>query len=114
METFTARRAYEIAAGFQKRGVPVIMGGIHPTLAPEEAKAHCDSVFTGDAEVLWLKVLEDARRGELAPFYRAGTAPIPQPGHEEALSESREGGTQTTKPGTALAARSIWGATSHP
>ena len=53
VETFTARRAYEISSEYRKRGVPVIMGGIHPTLAPREAKEHCDSVYTGDAEHLW-------------------------------------------------------------
>lgn len=79
VETFTARRAYEIAARFRQRGVPVIMGGIHPTLIPQEAKEHCDSVYTGDGEPLWNKVLEDVRRGELAPFYQAPAA-IPQAG----------------------------------
>lgn len=79
VETFTARRAYEIAAGYRRRGVPVIMGGIHPTLVPREAKEHCDSVYTGDAERLWKQVLEDARGGRLAPFYHAPPSD-PQPG----------------------------------
>ena len=79
VETFTARRAYEIASEYRQRGVPVILGGIHPTLIPEEAKKHCDSVYTGDAEHLWPKVLDDVRRGELAPFYHSPAA-IPQPG----------------------------------
>lgn len=42
VETFTARRAYEISAEFRRRGVPVILGGIHPTLIPEEAAGHAD------------------------------------------------------------------------
>ena len=50
VETFTARRVYELARECQRRGVPVIMGGIHPTLIPQEAKEHCDSGYTGDAE----------------------------------------------------------------
>ena len=79
VETFTARRAYEIAEENRGRGEPVIMGGMHPTLLPGEAKEHCDSVYTGDAESLWPKSLEDARRGRLAPFYRA-PASSPQPG----------------------------------
>jgi radical SAM superfamily enzyme YgiQ (UPF0313 family) len=79
VETFTARRAYEIASEYRARGVPVITGGIHPTLVPQEAKEHCDSVYTGDAEPLWRKVLEDARRGKLAPFYHAPPTD-PQPG----------------------------------
>ena len=79
VETFTARRAYEISSEYRRRGVQVIMGGIHPTLSPQEAKEHCDSVYTGDAENLWGQVLEDARRGALAPYYRAPAA-HPQPG----------------------------------
>jgi len=79
VETFTARRAYEIAAEYRRRGVPVVMGGIHPTLVPREAKEHCDSVYTGDAEPLWAQVLEDARGGRLAPFYHAPPTD-PQPG----------------------------------
>ena len=50
VETYTARRAYEIAAEFRQRGVPVIMGGMHATLLPEETSQHADSIFLGDAE----------------------------------------------------------------
>ena len=63
VEIYTARRAYEIAAEYRQRGVPVIMGGFHPTLAPEECLEHADSIFIGDAESLWAEAVEDARRG---------------------------------------------------
>ncbi len=56
VETFTARRAYEIAAEYRRRSVPVIIGGMHATLLPEEAAQYADSVFTGDAESAWAKV----------------------------------------------------------
>ena len=52
VETFTAKRAYEIAEEYGQRNIPVIMGGMHPTLIPEEAKQHADSVYIGDAEFL--------------------------------------------------------------
>jgi len=78
VETFTARRAYEIAEEYRKRKVPVIMGGMHPTLIPQEVRQHADSVYTGDAEFLWPKVIEDAREGNLRPMYRASTG-VPQP-----------------------------------
>lgn len=71
VETYTARRAYEIAAEYRARGVPVIMGGMHASLLPEEAAEHADSVFLGDAETLWTQVVEDARRGRLKPRYSA-------------------------------------------
>jgi len=71
VETFTARRAYEISAEYGKRGIPVVMGGFHPTLLPEEALRHCDSIVLGDAETVWLEVLEDAKAGNLKPVYKA-------------------------------------------
>ena len=79
VETYTARRAYEIAGEYRARGVPVVMGGFQPTLAPEECRQHADSIYVGDAEFLWGQVVADARRGALQPEYRAG-AGVPQPG----------------------------------
>lgn len=71
VQTFTAKRAYEISREYKMRGIPVIMGGYHPSLMPDEAKSHADSVYIGDAEDLWPKVISDAKRGKLDPFYRA-------------------------------------------
>ncbi len=78
VETFTARRAYEIAAEYRARGVPVVMGGMHATLIPEEVAEHADSVFTGDAETLWPKVVADAHARLLRPRYH-GKLGTPQP-----------------------------------
>ena len=71
VETYTARRAYEIAGEYKDRGVPVILGGIHVTLIPEEAEKHSDSIFIGDAETIWAEVVEDARKGNLKKVYKA-------------------------------------------
>lgn len=79
VETFTARRAYEISSEFRRRDVPVILGGLHTTLLPEEAKLHADSIVIGDAESVWGKVIEDARIGKIKPVYRARPG-IPQSG----------------------------------
>jgi len=62
VETFTARRAYAIADDYRARGVPVVMGGYHPTFLPEEALRHADAVVVGDAEGVWEEVLA-GRRG---------------------------------------------------
>jgi radical SAM superfamily enzyme YgiQ (UPF0313 family) len=70
VETYTARRAYEIAAEYRARGVPVILGGMHVTLLPGEAALHADSIFLGDAETKWAEVVEDARRRRLKPRYQ--------------------------------------------
>jgi radical SAM superfamily enzyme YgiQ (UPF0313 family) len=72
VETFTARRAYQISERFRKQCVPVVLGGFHPTLLPEEAAQHADSIVLGDAEGVWLDVLHDAQAGRLRPVYEAG------------------------------------------
>jgi len=79
VETFTARRAYELADDYRSRGVKVILGGMHPTLLPEEAAVHADALYLGDAEERFHEVLRDARKGTLAPLYRALPGP-PQTG----------------------------------
>lgn len=71
VEIYTARRAYEIAAEYRARGVPVILGGMHPTLLPEESQQYADSIFLGDAEHGWAEVVDDARHGRLQPRYQA-------------------------------------------
>jgi radical SAM superfamily enzyme YgiQ (UPF0313 family) len=69
VETFTALRAYGIAQEFRNRGVPVVMGGYHATLIPEEVQQHADAVVVGDAEPVWAQVMADVRAGRLAPRY---------------------------------------------
>ena len=70
VESYTARRAYEIAEEYRNRGVQVILGGMHPTLIPEEAALHADSIFLGDAETQWAQIVEDARERKLKKFYQ--------------------------------------------
>lgn len=69
VETYTARRAYQIARHYRERGVPVILGGFHPTLVPHEAAQFADSVVTGEAEAVWAEVLDDLAHGCLKPRY---------------------------------------------
>jgi radical SAM superfamily enzyme YgiQ (UPF0313 family) len=79
METFTARRAYHLAAGFRRRGIPVVAGGHHPTLLPDEVLRHVDAVVIGDAEGVWPRLIADARAGRLDRVYRSHE-PAPQAG----------------------------------
>jgi len=65
-----APRGYEIAAAYRRRGIPVVLGGIHATMMPEEASNHADAVVVGEAERLWPQVIADARQGHLQPLYR--------------------------------------------
>lgn len=79
VETFTARRAYEIAAEYRRRGIPVVMGGMHATLLPEEVALHADAIYQGDAETQWSQLIADAQQGQLKPRYIA-PAGSPHPG----------------------------------
>ncbi|MGD0722672.1 MAG: radical SAM protein [Roseiarcus sp.] len=79
VETYTARRSYEIADEYRRRGVPVIMGGFQPTFVPEECAEHADSLFIGDAETGWAAVIDDARKRQLKPLY-GGAPGRPQTG----------------------------------
>ena len=74
--TAAAPRAYELAAEFRQRGVPVVLGGMHPTLCPEEAIQHADAVVVGEAEGVWPKVVNDAQEGNLKGIYEADGPPI--------------------------------------
>jgi len=68
--TNTAHRAYQIADEYRKRDKKVIMGGIHPTILPQEALDHCDAVCVGEGEQLWPEILQDFKNGRLRPFYK--------------------------------------------
>jgi radical SAM superfamily enzyme YgiQ (UPF0313 family) len=75
VETYTAKRAYQIASEYRRRRVPVVMGGFHPSLCPDEVARYADAVVIGEAEEVWPRVLDDARHGQLQKFYRAGSRP---------------------------------------
>src|SRR5262245_5526859 len=75
VETYTAKRAYQIASEFRKRRVPVVMGGFHATLCPNEVAEYAEAVVCGEAELLWPRVIDDARHGKLEKFYHQGTRP---------------------------------------
>jgi radical SAM superfamily enzyme YgiQ (UPF0313 family) len=75
VETYTAKRAYQIASEYRKRNIPVVMGGFHATLCPEEVSQYADAVVIGEAETLWEQVLQDAERKTLKSYYRAESRP---------------------------------------
>ena len=75
VETYTAKRSYQIASEFRRRGVPVVMGGFHPTLVPEEASEYAESIVIGEAEGLWPTVLDDFAAGRLQRVYRQAQRP---------------------------------------
>ncbi len=98
--TSQATRAYEAARHFRDRGVPVVMGGIHASMCPQEALQHVDCVAIGEAEGIWPHVLADARRGRLAKSYTADhaeTAAIPRARHDLLPRGYAFGAVQTTR-----------------
>ncbi len=67
--TGTSHRAYEIAGRFRSRSIPVVIGGVHATLIPEEVQRHADVVVTGYAELTWPQLLRDFSHGCMRPRY---------------------------------------------
>ncbi|MBU2101946.1 MAG: radical SAM protein [Candidatus Omnitrophota bacterium] len=82
-KTMSSTRAYEIAQIYRKKNVKVILGGIHASLLPDEAKQYCDTVIIGEGEEVWPHVINDLHRNQLCPSYHTphltdlSTLPIP-------------------------------------
>lgn len=74
--TPTAVPGYRIADGLRARGIKVVVGGMHASAMPEEARSHADAVVIGEAESVWSQVLADCRAGRLQPFYRGEQVPL--------------------------------------
>lgn len=69
--TVNAQRAYQIADQALEQGRRVILGGVHPTMMPDEAHDHATSVVVGEIESVWEELVEDIQRNTLKPTYRA-------------------------------------------
>jgi radical SAM superfamily enzyme YgiQ (UPF0313 family) len=82
--TASVQEAYEFSALLRRRGVRVVLGGLHATVRPTEAQRHCDAVVVGEGEPVWHEMLSDAAAGTLNPLYRArapfdlNQAPVPR------------------------------------
>jgi radical SAM superfamily enzyme YgiQ (UPF0313 family) len=71
--TSYVNRGYEIADAFRAKGVPVVMGGVHPSFMAREALTHCDAVVVGEAELVMDKLLDDLRHGAVRGIYKSAT-----------------------------------------
>jgi radical SAM superfamily enzyme YgiQ (UPF0313 family) len=74
--TSTATRGYEIASEYSKNNVPVVMGGIHASMVPDEALRYVDSVVIGEAESVWQDVTLDFLKGDLKKTYKGVRLPL--------------------------------------
>jgi radical SAM superfamily enzyme YgiQ (UPF0313 family) len=72
--TATANRSYQLSDMYRQRGSKVVLGGIHPTILPQEAIQHADAVVIGEAEGCWADVINDFRKGKLRKLYH-----VPEP-----------------------------------
>ena len=79
VDSYSARRAYEISEIYHQRGIMVIMGGMHVSLLPEEASQYADSIVVGDAEPVWKQMMHDFKNGTLQKIYTSTFGP-PQDG----------------------------------
>ncbi len=67
--TGTAPRCYAFADYFRQKGMPVVLGGVHPSLMPKEAKLHASSVMVGFSEQTFPQMIRDFAAQNLQPFY---------------------------------------------
>lgn len=70
--TANITRAYEVASLYRREGVPVVLGGIHASMRPDEALHYVDSIVRGEGEGVWQKLVSDAQRGMLKKVYSGG------------------------------------------
>ena len=73
--TTQAERAYQVSDEFRRRGAKVVIGGIHASMLPQEAKEHADAVVIGEAENIWTDLLDDCERGRLKNYYQNSCLP---------------------------------------
>lgn len=98
--TGTAPRCYAYADYFRKKGKTVFMGGVHPSMLPEEAAQHADVVFTGFSEQTFPQFIYDYIKGEYQKFYHQNSdytivgKPIPR---RELLNSKRYITTKTVE-----------------
>src|SRR6202789_4248986 len=73
--TSYVNRGYEIADQFRAKGMPVVMGGVHPSFMPQEALKHADAVVIGEGELVIDQMLDDLRQGSMKGAYKSNTRP---------------------------------------
>jgi radical SAM superfamily enzyme YgiQ (UPF0313 family) len=74
-----ANRAYRIADQYRALGVPVVLGGVHVSLAPRDAMKHADAIVIGEAEGVWEKVITDFEQGKMKKVYQCEIPPVEVP-----------------------------------
>ena len=73
--TPSAYHVYDLATQFRRKGIPVVLGGPHATLVPDEAQQYADVIFVGEAEIHWTQFLRDFEKGHYERRYSSSTLP---------------------------------------
>jgi radical SAM superfamily enzyme YgiQ (UPF0313 family) len=83
ISSFTAMidEAYALADRYRAAGIPVVLGGLHVTLLPDEAAQHADAIVLNGAEGAWPRLVADFRRGAMKPRYAGLRAGVFDPDH---------------------------------
>lgn len=96
--TVNINRAYEIAAVYRQKHIPVVMGGAHVSALPDEALTRCDHVVVGGAEDVWELFMADFEQGKAQRIYRSGYTPrFVKPRHDLFHKDYILGAIQTTR-----------------
>lgn len=98
--TESVNRAYKIACLYRKRGTPVVSGGIHASMVPEEALQYVDTVVIGEAESVWAKLIADFEAGKMQRIYQGERQDLrwaPQPRRDLFHPKCLLGSIQTTR-----------------
>jgi len=69
----SAFRAYELADHYRRAGAYVVLGGLHVTSLPDEARPHADTIFLGPGEDTWPRFLADFKAGRAGRVYQSQT-----------------------------------------
>jgi radical SAM superfamily enzyme YgiQ (UPF0313 family) len=84
--TSYVNRGYQIADQFRAKGIPVVMGGVHPSFMSQEALKHCDAVVIGEVELVIDRLLDDLKHGSMRGTYKSDTlhpmAGMPMPRYD--------------------------------
>ena len=83
LSSFTARidATYQLADRYRALGVPVVLGGLHVSLMPDEAQAHADAIVVDGAERAWPRLIEDFKAGRMKPRYQGLRKDVFKPGN---------------------------------
>jgi hypothetical protein len=70
------KEAYALADRYRAQGTLVVLGGLHVTAVPGEARGHADAIVIGEGEPVWPQLAADLEAGTLNPAYDARLTPF--------------------------------------